>query len=802
MIKKDFNRAWTFQKDGSEEKILLNLPHDAQLSEARSKDAPTAGAGGYFQPGKYFYTKSLDVPAEAAGQTMMLEFEGIYRNAEVYVNDAKAAERPYGYSNFFVDLNPYLKYGEENTICVIADNSQAPNSRWYSGSGIYREVSLWTGGSEYIRPQGIKVTTVNEHCVKVHVDAAADEGAQIAVQVPDGETGEILAEGCGEAGSDLCLEIPEAKLWDAENPYLYTLKVQLKRGEDILDEAETRFGIRTVAWGGFGLRVNGREVLLRGACVHHDNGILGACAFRDAERRRVRILKEAGFNAIRSAHNPVSKAMLDACDEYGMYMMDETFDMWFIQKTPNDYGGETFEKWWKEDTAAMIEKDFSHPSVILYSIGNEISDLGAENGQQMCREMADYVRSLDSSRPVTLGINLMLATMVAKGGGLYGKDKDGNDKGTGTASIDSMPTSTFFNVLMNRMGGLMELAAASGGADKIVEKVSGYLDMPGYNYAGPRYKKEAKRWPERAFTGSETLPKHLYQNWQMVKEIPNLTGDFMWTGWDYLGEAGIGSIQYKDKKTKQQAEEGLMILSGSGVIDICGKQRPETVWNKMIWGLTDKPAIAAEPYTHADDFAAASMWRDTDAVASWSWEGCEGKKSDVIVYADADHVKLYVNRRGVGRQKVHEYKAKFRNIPYEDGNIVAVACDKSGKEISRAVLRTATGDTRIRIAADKKVLAANGQDLCFAEINLTGKNGVVRSAADQKLTVKVEGAGTLQAFGSARPNMAETYTADTHTTFYGKALAVIRAGYEPGEIKVTVSGEGLADTSFVIEVQA
>ena len=796
MKKTDFNRAWTVRKEGSEEVRIVNLPHDAMLFEERRKDSPAAGACGYFTGGKYIYEKTFDAPEDAAEKTYILEFEGIYRNAEVFVNGEKAAEWPYGYSNFFADMGKYLVPGQENTVRVVADNSEMPNSRWYSGSGIYREVQLYTAGKEYIAPEGIRIQTKNNKYVTVHVDGTFGEDAEVRC--------DILLDGACILeihGNDSTVGIPGPKLWDAEHPNLYTCRVQLLRDGVLLDEAEETFGFRSVNWGSFGLRVNGEEVLLRGACVHHDNGILGACSFADAEWRRIRILKEAGFNAVRSSHNPISKAALRACDALGMYVMDETFDMWFIQKNPFDYGGETFENWWQKDTEAMISKDYNHPSVIMYSIGNEISDLGLENGQEMCAKMAGFVKKTDPSRAVTLGINLMLASMTAKGKGLYGKNDKGEDKGTGSQSMDSVPTSTFFNMLMNRMGKMMELSTVSGGADKVVEKTSCLLDIPGYNYAGARYAKEAKMYPDRPFVGSETLPQFLAENWKKVKAIPTLTGDFMWTGWVYLGESGIGTIQYKDKKTKEAVEEGLIISGGPGVVDICGKMRPETGWNRFIWGLGGKPVIGVDPLTHADDFAAASMWRNTDAVESWSWEGCEGKKTNVTVYADAAFVKLYVNRIGVGRKLIRDYKAIFRNVEYADGNIVAVAFDKKGNEIARSVLRTARGETRICLAPDKTVLAANGQDLCFLAIDLVGKNGVTKASADQKLTVKAEGAGTLQAFGSARPHMKEDFVSDTHTTFYGKALAVIRAGYEPGTVKVTVSGEGLEEKTLELTVE-
>ena len=795
MKQHDFNRSWTVRKEGCADVRTVDLPDDAMLFEKRDRQSPASGACAYFYGGKYIYEKTFSVTPECGTEHFVLECEGVYRNASVILNGKMLQDHPYGYTGFFTVLDEALLPGE-NRLTIIADNSETPNSRWYSGSGIYREVHLYTGGSEYIDPQGISIAVTGKSSVYVSVKGSFGSETDVCTEIL--YNGRVTVSG---KGNPACLSIPDPQFWDAEHPALYSCRVSLVKEGRVIDQAETAFGLRSLVWGAGGLRVNGKTVLLRGACIHHDNGILGACAFREAEYRRVRILKEAGFNAIRSAHNPMSKAMLDACDELGMYVMDETFDMWDIQKNPFDYGGDTFRAWWKHDTAAMIEKDRNHPSVILYSIGNEISDLGTAEGQERCREMTDYVHSLDRTRPVTLGINLMLASLTSFGKGIYGKDKDGNDKNTGSQSMDSAPTSSFFNMLMNQLGTVMELTSVTPVADKIADSLSPVLDMAGYNYATARYQKEARRYPAKAFVGSETLPKSLYKNWQLVKKIPNLTGDFMWTGWDYLGESGIGTVQYKDPRTKKDVEDGLIISGGPGVIDICGKMRPEVGWNKAIWDLSDRPVIGVDPLTHADDFRMISMWRNIDAVESWSWKGCEGKKTTVTVYSSAYEIELFLNGKSKGRKKTKDCKAIFRNIIYRNGKIEAEAYDRDGRAISRSELKTAKGKTVLRLCPEKTVLQADGQDLCFLNIDLTGQDGITRSSADQPLTVTVSGAGKLQAFGSARPHMAENFISCTHTTFYGKALAVIRAGYEPGEITVTVSGEGLDEKTIRLRTE-
>jgi len=796
MKKTDFNRGWSVRKDGSSEVRSVNLPDDAMIREKRSRSSRTGGAGAFFEEGCYLYKKIFGVSEEDKEKTVLLEFEGVYRKAEVSLNGEKLFSHPYGYTGFFVDLTGKVQAGE-NELAVIADNSKVPNSRWYSGSGIYREVSLYQSGAEYIKPDGIRVRTISGKKVAISVDSVCEPDCSITLNIYDGST--LLVSGDLPAGQkEVLLQVPGAHLWSDTDPFLYHAEAVLRRDEKILDTDSTEFGIRTLAWNGAGLSVNGSAVLLRGACVHHDNGILGACAFRDAEERRVQILKESGFNAIRSAHNPISKAMLSACDRLGLYVMDECFDMWLVHKNPHDYAGEEFQNHWKSDLESMISKDYSHPSVIMYSIGNEISELGRKDGQDMAGNLAAYCHELDSSRPVTAGINLALCQMAAmkKAPKITGETEEkGND------DTEKMPTSAFFNMLMEKLGQQMDKAAATKKADRIMEILRDILDIPGLNYATSRYRKDGKKYPEKAFVGSETFTDGLYDNWQLVKEIPQLIGDFIWTGYDYLGESGIGTVRYLDRRTKKDIDPGLIICGGTGVIDICGKKRPEVGWGKTIYSLSEGPFIGVDPYTHTEHFKSRRMWRTKDTIESWSWEGCEGKKADVSVYSSACTVELFVNDRSLGKIKPQKNIAVFKKVPYEGGEIRAVNLDRNGKKTGEAGLSAAIGKTSIRLTPQKTELSANGQDIVFVQTELVGDNGVVKSSSDTCLFVTVEGCGSLQAFGSARPNMAESFVSDSHTTYYGKALLAVRAGYEAGEIKIRVRGDGLETAELKVEVK-
>ena len=392
----------------------------------------------------------------------------------------------------------------------------------------------------------------------------------------------------------------------------------------------------------------------------------------------------------------------------------------------------------------------------------------------------------------------MLCSMSAKGGGIYGNKKNGKENKNGSQTMDNVPTSAFFNMLMNLAGGMIEKMAAKPAADDATKVSFSYLDIGGYNYAASRYEKDGTLHPDRVIVGSETLPKNLYHNWQLVKKLPYVIGDFMWTGWDYLGEAGIGTVRYKSFKNPGQ--DAPIISAGCGVIDICGKLRPEVQWNRLIWGLDHTPGIGVEPFTHAGETGSVSMWRNTDAVASWSWAGCEGKKTKVTVYSDGETAELIVNGHSYGRKKTKEYKAVFKRVVYEPGTITAISYDGEGKEQSRTSMKTAAGATELRVVADRSTLQAKTQDLAYISIDLTGADGTTKSSEDTAVTVEVDGAGTLLALGSARPNMGENFFSDTHTTYYGKALAVVRGGDVPGKVTVTVKAKGLRAKTLELEV--
>ena len=765
MKKISFNDNWTCNGKS------VTLPHDAQITEKRGAKVSNGGHG-YFPGGVYTYEKSFTAPAEWENKTVIVEFEGVYKNASVSLNGKELCFHPYGYTGFFVELTE-LNFGAENSLTVVADNSKLPNSRWYSGSGIYRPVWLHVGPKESIRPQSVKISTVSIAPAVVRVQSPISVKAEV--------------EGvCGE-GTDFSLTIPNAKLWSAEEPNLYTAKITSAE-----DETEITFGIRQISWSNKGFFINGRETLLRGGCVHHDSGILGAATYAESEERRVRILKENGFNAIRSAHNPASTALLEACDRLGMYVMDETFDMWYNRKNPFDYGCD-FAAWWEKDTAAMVERDFNHPSVILYSIGNEVAEPAEQKGIDAGRAQVELCHRLDPTRPVTCGTNLMIISRAAKGQGIYQDGEQKTGGGESKPEKEGQNASLIFNIIASFIGSGMNKAGNSPKVDALTTPFLDSLDIAGYNYGSGRYPLEEKAHPERVVFGSETFPQDIWKNWQMVKKYPYLIGDFMWTSWDYLGEAGIGAWSYTGGMPFNRPYP--WILAGAGVIDILGNPDGSCKYASTVWGLEDHPIIAVRPVNHPGVRPSKSTWRGTNAILSWSWAGCEGDKAEVEVYADADSAELLLNGRSCGKKKLKECKTLFK-VKYAPGTLTAVAYDASGREVGRSELRSASGPFGIAVRPEKTEVKPG--EIVYVPVNVEGANGVVESNADRKLSVTVEG-GELLAFGSANPCTEEQYHTGNFTSYCGRALAIVRTG-ESGSVKISAS-DGRESVAVQIEIR-
>ncbi|MEW1835959.1 glycoside hydrolase family 2 TIM barrel-domain containing protein [Microbacterium sp. NPDC079995] len=799
MIRQLFNDGWTAgpklgvfgtQDDGTVRKPV-RLPHDGVRDLHRTADTPNGSHTGYYPGTHLSYEKTFEVPADWHGKAVMLEFEGVYRDAMVFVNGDLAGQRPSGYSAFELRLEPYLRFGEANTIRVEARTHQ--DSRWYTGGGIYRNTWLAVSEPVHLTLSGVRVTTPDidqeRAVVLAQLDVVNDTRHTRTVRV---ETQIIGPDGREAASASAPLTLLPAhtgtlhlrhyvrkpELWDVDDPNLYTLQTRV-RDDELLDEHVTAFGIRRLQLDPIhGLRINGQSIKLRGGCIHHDNGPLGSAAIDRAEERRVEILKAAGYNAVRSAHNTLSRAFLEACDRYGMLVMDELSDVWTEGKAPFDYSL-AFPEWWERDVESMIAKDFNHPSVILYSIGNEIFEVGRPIGSTWGRRLAEKVRALDPTRLVTNAINGMVAALDLAASANPGEPLDVN------ALIDSMEEG------MNTLGSSEEVSHRT-------EEAHAQLDASGINYSESRYAVDAERHPDRILIGSETFPGALDRLWPLVEQYPTVLGDFAWTAWDYLGEAGIGRVVYQDEEAGGFGAAYPHLTAGSGTIDITGRLKPIAYWRQVVWGLRREPYIAVHrPQRHGQEVK-IGPWSWHDALNSWTWNVEPGSPITVDVYTDAEEVELQVNGTTVGRARVGEDKAFIARIEttFSPGTVIAVAY-RNGEEVGRSTLETARGDLRLHASADRQELRADGTDLAYVEISIGDDAGVVHNDVEEQILVALDGPAVLAGFASAAPATEERFDAERRSTHDGRVLAVIRPTGS-GNITLTATAEGLLPATVEI----
>ena len=805
MKKISLNQGWTFWKKGKEDQAEnVNLPHDAMIHRERVRKLKNGSYTGFYPSGDYVYRKVIFGEESLSDQTIILEFEGVYMYSTVFLNGEKIGGHIYGYSNYYVELTGKLKLREENELLVEVHCSQVPNARWYPGNGIYRPVWMHIGKRQHIHPDAVQIITESTSPAWIRVRVDLDEGTcgdcHVATQIYRGES--VIAE---ETGRNCRMEIPDAKLWDEKHPNLYRAVTVLydSNGKET-DRQENLFGIRSLSWSAEkGLLINGKKTLLRGGCVHHDYGILAACDFEAASIRKVRILKEAGFNAIRSSHYPISKSMLKACDELGMYIMDEAFDNW--REPTGQYGYSLeFETEWRNDLAGMVQKDRNHPSVIMYSIGNEISDTSKPEGAVLAREMRDLCRKLDETRPVLVCPNLFMNTLSKMGFSFSLGDGQKLQRTDVTDPLLEAPDSQMggsvaINFLVMTGPALMNMLLTPGRSEKGVRDVYQMVDIAGYNYGTKVYEGHHKLNPTRIMVGSETYPADIAKTWKLIRKSPFILGDFMWTAWDYMGEVGVGFVEY-GKSSGAYIKPYPAVSAYTGVIDLIGHREPYSHLAAVAWGMEKKPYIAVQPLNHAGEKKHFSHYRKTDAVESWSWPGYEGKKTIVEVYSRGTYVELLQNGKSLGKKKLKDREAKFE-VKYYPGMLEAVSYDPSHCEIARSVLSGADSEKVLSVKSDREVLRADGEDLAFIDISLTDKNGIVHILEESKITVTVEGAGELAGFGTGNPKPEEPYDGNIATAYQGRALAVIRSGYQTGSVTVHISAEGYGSREITLNVE-
>lgn len=806
MIEQKWNDNWKFWVDKDSFALVwdipevakkITLPHDAMIEKPAHADSLNGGNTGFRDGDIYTYVKMFQAPEEYKEKTVTLKFEGVYMNAFVYVNGQLAAKSPFGYTTFYAPLNDFLKYGEDNEIRVQVRAGAMTNSRWYSGAGIYRDVYLLESGLMHIVPEGVQVKTENADDAYATLSVATELENKIAVLqnlvietvIKDNEEN-VVAKECTSAtifaGENRTLKqrilVENPKLWSAENPKLYTVETKVyenTEAKELLDEAVDTFGIRTLAVDAKrGFRVNGKTVNLRGGCIHHDSGLLGAATYEDAQYRQILRMKEAGFNAIRMSHHPMAPAMLRACDEIGMYVMDETFDMWNRLKSNYDYGL-YFQEWWERDVTAMVRKDYNHPSVVLYSVGNEIPEIGTDKGAQTCQELSDKIRSLDDTRYTLASINgvfaagdkvdQIVADVVA---GLSAEGKlDGN-----------------VNDFMTLMDGHLDEIVVHKIISERLEKACAGVDIAGYNYMTARYEQDGKAYPNRVIVGSETYPPEIARNWDLVERLPHVIGDFTWTGWDYIGEAGVGIPAYKWGEGGFGAAFPAQ-LAYPGDFDITGFRRPASYYREAVFGLRKKPYIAVQNPTHYGEFLIKTPWVISDATASWNWDGMEGKPAIVEVYAQGDEVELLLNGTSLGKKAAGK-EAGFRTLfetTYEPGTLIAISYE-NGQEIGRSELATAGAERALCVEKEEYVGLKNAkQELVYVQVEMRDQNGVLASDDNQKITLSVDGEVEVLGFGSGNPKPNYNFNEGTTELFGGRAQIIVKK--PEGKVTLTVTAE-------------
>lgn len=795
------------------------LPHDAMIGEQRDPSCPSATQTGFYPAKTYTYTKRFFVPETWRNGNQTLEFEAVMGTAAVYVNEQFAAHHHNGYSQFFVELKPFLKYGAENTVKVIAANSDL-SSRWYPGSGIYRDVNLHTGGVTYVAPEGLRLSTeyIEENYALVRADirlrtehtqatqarvklAFYDENNQLAAS---GDAEATLSAGDKDATCvTLHVSVSDPLLWSPDAPHLYRCEVRVFENDQQVDEAREEFGIRALRLDSRkGLRINGQPVKLRGACIHHDNGIIGAATLYNAEEFRIRNMKAAGFNALRSAHHPMGKTMLRVCDRLGMLVMDELSDMWNVPKNCHDMSF-TFDARVEDEVGRMVSKDWNHPCVVLYSTGNEIPEIGRADGRRLNRKIVNRFHELDGFRYVTAGLNGLLAAsdnlmayMTQLGIGAQQAKQDAAAAKSADAGGSEALNATMAQLQQMRL----DAFSTSELLTKSLEEVSGALDVAGFNYLTARHELEGKNHPDRVVVGSETYPGEIATLWEIVERNENVIGDFTWTGYDYLGEAGIGIFHYEAAERKQGFWPDRLAYCGD--INLNGYRRPVSYLREAAYGFLTKPFIAVERPERRGKTHDMNGWKYSDDLDSWTWQGHEGKTLQIRVLARAEEVELRLNGTSLGRKKIGEQEklTAFFEAVYQPGTLEAIAY-ADGKEIGRSALVTAGSPKRLNVQTTHTVLPADGSGVTFLIIEPVDEMGQVNRQIKEKVSVAVEGAGCLAGLGSADPSSENSFQETACETFDGRVMAAIRSADHPGKITVSVSVPGFKTEKVEIEVQ-
>lgn len=772
----------------------VDLPHDFSL-EPLPADPNTLGpfsretkggrSVGYLPGGTGWYRKAFTLDKADVGKAVSLVFDGAYMQTDVWVNGKPAAAHKNGYTPFAFDVTQLLApAGQENVLAVRVVN-YGKNSRWYSGSGLYRDVELVVTDPLHVAQWGTRITTPEvsgkQATVNVEVNLANARKkaakADVSVRIFDCKGGEVAASttqvkvpGKANVTIPLSVAVMDPSLWSPDSPTLYTAEVRVFSKGKETDCVKTRFGIRTIEVNAAeGFKLNGKPLLLKGGCVHHDNGLLGAEAHRTAEYRRVRQLKDAGFNAVRCAHNPPSRHFLDACDELGLLVVDEFTDMWEQPKNVDDYS-QFFKDNWEKDLTDMMLRDRNHPSVVIWSIGNEIPNWSVADASRIGKMLTAKVRELDPTRPVTQGV-----------------------------------TSAYIHIDWDHS-----------------EKTFEHLDIAGYNYLTHYVEGDHAKYPDRVIMGTESYPNQAFTYWKDVVEKPYVIGDFVWTALDHLGEVGLGGGRYvpADRpqrggpqfQTSRGPEEGMnpammwqfpdrlgpefpaTYTNYCGDIDLIGDKKPQGRYRDVLWDLSPLEILVHEPIP-AGMVETTGLWGWPQEQARWYWPGHEGESFQVRVFTKAPQVRLEVNGESVGVQKTNEeYVALFEGVTYRPGKLVAISLDAEGKELESRVLRTPGKPASVRLLRERYNI---DNELVYLKAEVIDEQGVVVPDVFP-LTFDVQGAAFVSA-GNGAPDDMASFRSRTPKTWNGAALLIVRPSGPDARVEVTVHSAGLQSGKAVFD---
>ncbi len=786
-----FDADWSFKKDKNSAAKdpnfndanwrKLDLPHDWSIEDLA--DSPTDSTIGSFYKnavgknataftvgGTAWYRKSFVLDKNSTNKKVYIHFDGVYMNSDVWINGQHLGNHPNGYTSFVYDLTPYLKpIGQKNVIAVEVKN-EGYNSRWYSGSGIYRHVWLSVLNKTHIENWGVQIVSkdVSEQSANIHIttqikkETANNLPFSITTEVYDAN-GKMVAmqntEGVLSNKSEQIITLKNPNTWNIETPYLYKAKVILKQKGKKIDEYTQNFGVRSINFNAkTGFTLNGKNVKLKGGCIHHDNGCLGAAAYDRAEERKIELLKKNGYNAVRFSHNPYSPQLLDACDRLGILVMNEAFDAWNTPKTPDDYAN-YFKDWWQKDLTALIQRDFNHPAVIIWSIGNEIPEIVDTLGFETSAKLAAFVKNLDASRPVSNAIPFHIPLIKGK---------------------------------------KWDITAAAFAS----------IDVSGYNYASHNYESDHKKYPERIMVATEYFPPKALENWNAVEKNPYVIGMFSWTAMDYLGEAGLGLARQKNKGEKEKgfvdtymAPDWPIFNAYTGEIDLIGNKKSASYYLDVVWRRSQLEMMVHRP-TPKDKEDLKGFYDFPDEMKSWTWNGHENDTVQVRVFTRSEKVKLALNGKTIAEQQIGKgsITATF-SIPYTSGKLVA-RCYKGDKEIASETIETVGKPSKIRLKADRTTIKADNNDLSYIQVEVIDEAGnVVPNCDDILVKYKITGNGSIVGVGNGNPRDMSSFQKPEKKVFQGKGLLIVKSTNEAGKIMIKANAAGLRESVLTIETK-